>query len=66
LLVEGGSTSSGSGLGNMGLINKLISQNPNLFKTTPVNMTRGTSVNQLYNYYKIKSLIQKKKKENKY
>jgi hypothetical protein len=52
--VEGGSTSSGSGLGNMGLINKLISQNPNLFKTTPVNMTRGTSVNQLYNYYKDK------------
>jgi hypothetical protein len=52
--VEGGSTSSGSGLGNMGLIGKLISQNPNLFKTTPVNMTRGTSVNQLYNYYKDK------------
>jgi hypothetical protein len=32
----------------MGLIGKLISQNPNLFKTTAVNMTkRGTSVNQL-------------------
>jgi hypothetical protein len=55
--VEGGSTSSGSGLvlNILGLImSKLISQNPNLFKTTPVNMTRGTSVNQLYNYYKDK------------
>jgi hypothetical protein len=52
--VEGGSTSSGSGLGNMGLIGKLISQNPNLFKRTPTNMTKGTSVNQLYNYYKDK------------
>jgi hypothetical protein len=43
-----------SGGGGLGLMSKLISQNPNLFKTTPVNMTRGTSVNQLYNYYKDK------------
>jgi hypothetical protein len=43
-----------SGGGGLGLMSRLISQNPNLFKTTPVNMTRGTSVNQLYNYYKDK------------
>jgi hypothetical protein len=36
----------------MGLIGKLISQNPKLVKTTPVKMTRGTSVKQRYNYSK--------------
>jgi hypothetical protein len=43
-----------SGGGGLGLMSRLISQNPNLFKRTPTNMTKGTSVNQLYNYYKDK------------
>jgi hypothetical protein len=55
-----------SGGGGLGLMSRLISQNPNLFKTTPVNMTRGTSVNQLYNYYKDKEFDpeEEKKKTN--
>jgi hypothetical protein len=43
-----------SGGGGLGLMSRLISQNPNLFKRTPTNMTKGTSVNQLFNYYKDK------------